>query len=80
MFDKKDISDLAKKLRDALPAGITQLPKDLEKNFQAILQSAFHKMNLVTREEFDAQTKVLQRTRAKLEQLEKQIKKLEDEA
>ncbi len=79
MFDKKDINDLAKRLLDSLPPGVAKLPKDIEKNFHAVLHSAFQKMDLVTREEFDAQTKVLQRTRAKLEQLEKKIKELEED-
>lgn len=77
MFDKKEINELVKRLLDSLPPGVAQLPKDAEKNFQAVLQSAFQKMNLVTREEFDAQTKVLQRTRTKLEKLEEKLKQLE---
>ena len=38
---------------------------------------AFDKMDLVTREEFDAQVKVLERTRAKLEQLSIKLETLE---
>lgn len=77
MFDTKQINEVVKRLLDSLPTGVKNLPKDIEKNFHAVLQSAFNKMDLVTREEFDAQKKVLERTRAKLERLEKQIKKLE---
>lgn len=44
---------------------------------QALLQSMLAKMNLVSREEFDAQTAVLARTRAKLEALEAQLATLE---
>jgi BMFP domain-containing protein YqiC len=79
MFEKKDLNDLVQRLVDSLPPGVAKLPKDIEKNFHAVLQSTFHKVNLVTREEFDAQTKVLQRTRAKLEHLEKKIQELEDQ-
>ena len=49
---------------------------DIEGNFRSLLQSTLTMMNLVTREEFDVQSAVLQRTREKLEQLEKQIEKL----
>ncbi len=77
MFDSKKINDLAKMLLDAVPQGAKNLPKDIEKNFRAVLQQGFNKMDLVTREEFDAQTKVLARTRAKLEELEKKLKQLE---
>ncbi|MBT8120140.1 MAG: accessory factor UbiK family protein, partial [Gammaproteobacteria bacterium] len=45
-------------------------------NIKSLLQSTLTKMNLVTREEFDVQSAVLQRTREKLEQLEKQVEKL----
>lgn len=42
-----------------------------------ILQSSFARMDLVSREEFDAQQAVLARTRAKLDQLEQQMAALE---
>lgn len=75
-FDAKHINEIVRRLLDTLPAGVTQLPKDIERNFHSVLQNAFARMNLVTREEFDAQRKVLERTRAKLERLEEIIKEL----
>jgi len=78
MFDPKHVNDIVKRLMESLPPGLKSLPKDVEKNFRSVLQGAFSKMDLVTREEFDAQTKVLQRTRAKLEHLEKKLKELEN--
>ncbi len=77
MLDSKSISELVNNLMNALPKGLANLPKDLEQNFRSILQGAFAKMDLVTREEFDVQAKVLLRTREKLEQLEKKIAELE---
>jgi len=71
------IDDLAKRLSDAIPAGPRQLGEDIEKNLKAVLQSAFAKMNLVSREEFEVQSQVLARTRALVEQLEHQVKALE---
>ena len=50
---------------------------DLEKNLRALLQSAFSRLDLVTREEFDVQREVLARTRAKLEALEAKLADLE---
>jgi len=50
---------------------------DIENNIHSLLQSSLNKMNLVTREEFDVQSAVLQRTREKLEKLEKQVAQLE---
>jgi len=50
---------------------------DLEKNLRALLQSAFARLDLVTREEYDVQREVLARTRAKLEALEAKVAELE---
>lgn len=51
--------------------------KDLEKNVKAMLSQGFSKLDLVTREEFDIQTQVLAKTRAKLEALEARVTELE---
>lgn len=71
------LNDLNKKLCDALPPSLQAVKKDLEKNFHTVLQNTFTKLDLVTRDEFDAQTKVLARTRKKIETLEAEIKRLE---
>lgn len=49
-----------------------------ESQLRAMLESAMRKLNLVSREEFDAQQAVLLRTREKLEALEKQVAALVD--
>ncbi|MDR5749416.1 MULTISPECIES: accessory factor UbiK family protein [unclassified Caballeronia] len=51
--------------------------KDLERNMKAMLSQGFSKLDLVTREEFDTQTQVLVRTRARLEELEARVAQLE---
>lgn len=68
--------DLSERLCAALPSNLKNLKADMEKNFRAILLGTFAKLDLITREEFDAQTKVLARTRKKLEDLEKQVAEL----
>ena len=50
---------------------------DLEKNLRALLQGAFTKMELVTREEFDVQADVLRQAREKLDLLETKLSELE---
>lgn len=77
MSKKSFLMDLAAQLTDALPSHVNTLKQDFEKNCQAILSKAFAKFDLVTREEFDTQTKVLLRSRKKLEELEKKIQELE---
>ncbi|HSN22546.1 MAG TPA: accessory factor UbiK family protein [Usitatibacter sp.] len=54
--------------------------KDLERNFRGLLSSAFARMDLVTREEYDAQAQVLARAREKLAALEARIAQLESRA
>ena len=76
MIDKNVIDELGRKISDLLPAGVDQLQADVEANIRALLQTTLSKMNLVTREEFDVQTDLLQRTREKLEQLEQDLKTL----
>ncbi len=49
---------------------------DLQRNLKALLNQQFAQLDLVTREEFDAQTRVLARTREKLEALEKRLAEL----
>jgi BMFP domain-containing protein YqiC len=50
---------------------------ELERRLKQMVQAALARMDLVTRDEFDAQTRVLQVTRERLEALEKQISEME---
>ncbi len=76
-MDRQTIEDLARRLADTVPGNAREVKGDLEKNFRSLLQSALGRMDLVTREEFDVQTRVLARTREKLEALEAEIARLE---
>ena len=76
MIDSKTIDDLANKLSDLVPDSLKNVGDDLGKQFKQALQSGLAKMDLVTREEFDAQTKVLERTRERLEALEIKVNEL----
>ena len=80
MFDTKSIDDIANRLADAVPSGLSNLKQDMEKNFHAILQSALGKLDLVTREEFEVQKAVLAKTRSKLEDLEKRVAEIEQKS
>lgn len=71
------LKQLAAQLTEALPAHLGALKKDAEKSCHHLLTQAFDKLELVTREQFDTQTKVLLRTRKQLEELEQKIKILE---
>jgi len=78
MFEPKQFEDLAKKLYSSLPSSLQSVENEIQQKFKDILQAAFTHMNLVTRDEFDVQVKVLARTREKVDALEKKIKELQD--
>lgn len=77
MIDPKILDDITRRVADAMPPAAKTLQQDMEKNLRSTVQSVFNRLELVTREEFDVQTKVLARTRAKVDELEKQIALLE---
>lgn len=76
-MDTKVIEELARKLAESVPPGVRALQADMERNFRALLESGLAKMNLVTREDFDVQQRVLERTREKLTALEARLAELE---
>ncbi len=77
MFTAKFFQDFSKQFSESLPPPLQALRKEFEEHFSRGLVLAFSKMNLVTREQFDIQAKVLERTREKLEQLEQKLAELE---
>lgn len=74
MAETNPFREIDQKMREILARSPAA---DLEKNLRALLTSAFSRLDLVTREEFDAQREVLARTRAKLEALEGKLAELE---
>lgn len=78
MIDPQTINEIASKLSDVIPDSIKALKSDIDNNIKAVLESSLQQMNLVSREEFDSQSALLSRTLEKIEQLEQQLKQLED--
>ena len=74
MFGKNLFEEVTSKLSETIA---NSPAKDVEKNVKAMLGSAFNKMDLVTREEFDIQQQVLIKTRTKLIELESRLASLE---
>jgi len=73
MLDLKTIDELTRKLTEALPPGVAQRKEELESRFRSVLTSAFERMNLVGREEFERQCAVLEETRQRVEELERRL-------
>jgi ubiquinone biosynthesis accessory factor UbiK len=76
-MDSFRIDELARRLLERVPPALRSMQQDLETNFRAVLREGLSKLDLVTRDEFDAQTRVLERTRARLEELEVRLASLE---
>lgn len=77
MMDSFRIDEIARRLLESIPPAFRTVSKDLETNFRAVLRSSLGKLDLVTRDEFDTQTRVLERTRARLAELEARLQALE---
>ncbi len=77
MTDLFGIDALASRLAESVPPAVRAVQRDLETNFRAVLRASLSKLDLVTREEFDTQTRVLQRTRERLAELEARLVVLE---
>lgn len=77
MLDPKLLDDLSRRVADGMPRGLQMLQADLQRNLRTTLEAALGKLNLVTREEFEIQQAVLQRTREKLAALEARVAALE---
>lgn len=80
MFNAKKIEEIAKQVTEALPPGLKTMANDIEEKTKTVLQRKLSQLDVVTREEFDVQTQVLIKTRAKLSELEARITKLEQDA
>jgi len=76
-MDPFRIDEIVRRLLESVPPALRGVQQDLESNFRAVLRATLGRLDLVTREEFDAQTKVLERTRAKAEALESRLTALE---
>ena len=73
MNPDNSIDALTKKLFSILPTGVQNIENDLKQQFSEILKAGFANLDLVTRDEFDVQVKVLARTREKIEQLQRTV-------
>jgi len=74
MTDRRPFDDLSERIRELMrnsPA------PDIEKNLRALLASWFDRMDLVMREDFDVQRKLLERAQLRLAELEDRVKALE---
>ena len=77
MLDNQSINRLSERINQLLPPQLQQVKTDFDARLKTLLQQQLSGLEFVSREEFDIQARVLQRTRAKLEALESKISELE---
>lgn len=77
MIDNQTINRLSEKINELLPSGLQQVKSDFDARLKSLLQQQLANYEMVSREEFDIQARVLQRTREKLEIIEARLKELE---
>jgi BMFP domain-containing protein YqiC len=80
MIDNQTINRLSEQIQDLLPPGLQQVKADFDARLKSLLQQQLARYEMVSREEFDIQARVLARTREKLETLEARLKELEQAA
>lgn len=77
MIDKHLLEELGDRVSEAVRHSPAQ---DLQKNLRALLMAFFDRFDLVAREDFDVQKKLLERAQAKLAALEARVADLESRA
>lgn len=80
MIDRNTIENIIHSVSKKIPPELQFFQKELETLFRGVLQTAFSKLELVTKEELDTQVKVLQKTRKKLDELVLKVEALEKNA
>lgn len=69
MFDKSFLEDLSKRLSSLLPMA-EEVREDLRTKIEQQLKKSFASLDLLSREEFDAQSNALKRAEARIQELE----------
>ena len=77
MFDSRNFEEIIRSISRLLPPGATELKEEFERNLKAAIQSSLSRLDLVTREEYDVQNRLLQSAREHIDALEARIAALE---
>jgi hypothetical protein len=77
MINAKKIEEIAKQVTESIPPSLKNMANDFEDKAKTVLQNKLAQLDVVTRDEFDIQTQVLIKTRAKLTELESKLAELE---
>ena len=72
-METKSIIELVEKIESLMPSGTSKMTEELRDTLKKTIEDHLHRLDLVTREEFDVQKQVLLKTREKIEALEKKL-------
>ena len=73
-MESSKVVELVEKIESLIPSGNNKFREDIKSSIKVLIEDYSHKIDLVTREEFDIQQEVLLKTRLKIEELEKKLK------
>ncbi|WP_115720477.1 ubiquinone biosynthesis accessory factor UbiK [Gallaecimonas mangrovi] len=80
MINTQKLEELAKQITNAMPPGVKAFSDEVESRVKQVLQAQLMKLDLVSRDEFDVQSRVLLKTREKLDALEARVEALEKDS
>ena len=69
------IEDVVRRVHEAIP--VEEIGEDLRRNVAEMVGAALSRMDLVTREEFEAELAVLEEAKARIEALEERVREIE---
>lgn len=76
-IDAQAVDDIVRKISAAIPDDLKAAKQSIEKNIRVTAEGVFQRLDLVTREEFDVQAKMLSESQQRVKKLEQRIQELE---
>ena len=73
IMETKSIIELVEKIESLMPSGTSKMTEEFRDTLKKTIEDHLHRLDLVTREEFDVQKQVLLKSREKIEALEKKL-------
>ncbi|MCZ6565252.1 MAG: accessory factor UbiK family protein [Gammaproteobacteria bacterium] len=77
-IDTQALDEMVRKISAVIPDDLKSARQSLEKNARIATESVFQRLDLVTREEFDVQEKMLSNSQLRVKKLEQRIQELEN--
>ena len=76
-IDTQALDEIVQKISSAIPDDLKTAKENIEKNARTAAEGLFQRLDLVTREEFDVQSKMLSKSQQRIKELELQVRELE---